>query len=224
MPSPQIIKARQNLDFLLYNAIIILKLKKGSGIMKVVETLPEGYSEFYSVDLQKNKKMSLLVNLLAVIIAVLLLVPMLFLVPISSLFVMDKGLGNYVLRFITLIVLTIAYMILHEITHGIAMKICGTKKVKYGFTGLYAFAGSNDYYSKKAYIFIALAPIVLWGLVIAIINPFVPLEWFWVVYFLQIINISGAAGDLFVTIKFSGFPKDILIRDYGVGMTVFSKE
>ncbi len=224
MASPQIIKARQNLDFLLYNAIIILKLKKGSGIMKAVETLPEGYSEFYSVDLQKNKKMSLLVNLLAVIIAVLLLVPMLFLVPISSLFVMDKGLGNYVLRFITLIVLTIAYMILHEITHGIAMKICGTKKVKYGFTGLYAFAGSNDYYSKKAYIFIALAPIVLWGLIIAIINPFVPLEWFWVVYSLQIINMSGAAGDLFVTIKFSGFPKDILIRDYGVSMTVFSKE
>ena len=41
---------------------------------------------------------------------------------------------------------------------------------------------------------------------------------------LQIINLSGAAGDLIVTIKFSGFPKDILIRDYGVGMTVFSKE
>ena len=58
--------------------------------MKAVETLPEGYSEFYSVDLQKNKKTSLLVNLLAVIIAVLLLVPMLFLVPISSLFDMDK--------------------------------------------------------------------------------------------------------------------------------------
>ena len=70
----------------------------------------------------------------------------------------------------------------------------------------------------------SLAPIVLWGLVIAIIHPFVPLEWFWVVYCLQIVNMSGAAGDLFVTIKFYGFPKDILIRDYGVGMTVFSKE
>lgn len=192
--------------------------------MKAVETLPEGYREFYSIDLQNNKKVLLIVNFLAVIIAVLLLFPMLFLVPISSLFDIDKGLGNYVIRFIALIVLMIAYMLLHEITHGIAMKICGTKKAKYGFTGLYAFAGSNDYYNKKSYIFIALAPIVLWGLVIAIINPFVPLEWFWVVYFLQIINISGAAGDLFVTIKFSGFPKDILIRDYGVGMTVFSKE
>ena len=214
----------KTLLFGLYNAIIILKLKKGGNIMKAVETLPEGYREFFSIDLQNNKKVLLIVNFLAVIIAVLLLFPMLFLVPISSLFDIDKGLGNYVIRFIALIVLMIAYMLLHEITHGIAMKICGTKKVKYGFTGLYAFAGSNDYYNKKSYIFIALAPIVLWGLVIAIINPFVPLEWFWVVYFLQIINISGAAGDLFVTIKFSGFPKDILIRDYGVGMTVFSKE
>ena len=192
--------------------------------MKVAEALPEGYRDYYSIDLQKDKKMSLLVNLLAVVIAVLLLVPMHFLVPISSLFVMNKGLGNYLIRFIALIVLMTAYIPLHEITHGLAMKICGTKKVKYGFTGLYAFAGSNDYYNKKAYIFIALAPIVLWGLVIAIINPFVPLEWFWVVFSLQIINLSGAAGDLFVTIKFLGFPKDILIRDYGVGMTVFSKD
>lgn len=192
--------------------------------MKAVETLPEGYREIYSIDLQKNRKISLLVNLLSVVIAVLMLVPMHFLVPISSLFVMDNGLGSYIIRFVALIVLMIAYMVLHELTHGLAMKICGTKKVKYGFTGLYAFAGSNDYYNKKAYIFIALAPIVLWGFVIAIINPFVTLEWFWVVYFLQIINLSGAAGDLFVTIKFSGFPKDILIRDYGVGMTVFSKE
>ena len=192
--------------------------------MKAVVTLPEEYKEFYSIDLQKNKKMSLFVNLLAIVIAVLLTVPMHFLVPISSLFVMDNGLGSYVLRFIALMVLTIAYLVMHEFTHGIAMKICGTKKVKYGFTGLYAFAGSNDYYNKKSYIFIALAPIVLWGLVIAIINPFVPLEWFWVVYSLQIINMSGAAGDLFVTIKFSGFSKDTLIRDYSVGMNVFSKE
>lgn len=192
--------------------------------MKAVETLPEGYREIYSVDLQKNKKVALLVNLLAFVIAVVLVVTMHFFVPISSLFDMQNGLGSYLIRFAALIVLMIVYMVLHELTHGIAMKICGTKKIKYGFTGLYAFAGSNDYYNKRAYIFIALAPIVLWGVVLAIINPFVPLEWFWVVYMLQIINLSGAAGDLYVTVKFSGFPKDILIRDYGIGMTVCSKE
>ena len=224
MPTAQIINASFNIAFFVLQCYNNLKTKQDGDRMKAVETLPEGYREFYSVDLQKNKKMSLFVNLLAIIIGAVMLVPMHFLVPISSLFAMDKGIGSYVTRFIALIVLMIAYMVLHELTHGIVMKICGTKKVKYGFTGLYAFAGSDDYYDKKAYIFIALAPVVLWGLVIAVINPFVPTEWFWVVYMLQIMNLSGAAGDLFVTVKFSGFPKDILIRDYGVGMTVFSKE
>ena len=103
------------------------------------------------------------------------------------------------------------------------MKICGTKKVKYGFTGLYAYAGSNDFYSKGAYIFIALAPVVLLGAVLLVVNFFVSVEWFWVVYFIQIINLSGASGDYFVTIKFLTLPKDVLITDYGVGMKVYSK-
>lgn len=59
---------------------------------------------------------------------------------------------------------------------------------------------------------------------LAIINVLVPYEWFWVVYLIQLINLSGAAGDLFVTVRFSKMPKDILVRDYGVGMTVYSAE
>ncbi|MBQ3498790.1 MAG: DUF3267 domain-containing protein [Clostridia bacterium] len=191
--------------------------------MKKTETLPEGYREIYSVDLQKNKKMALTVNLLGLGIGVLLAVPMCFVVPVSALFSMESGILNYFLRFAALIVLNILYLILHEFVHGIAMKICGTKKVKYGFTGLYAFAGSDDYYDKKSYAFIALAPVVFWGLIIAVVNCFVPVEWFWVVYILQISNLAGAAGDLFVTFKFSGFPKDILVTDCGVSMKVFSK-
>ena len=192
--------------------------------MKAAECLPENYKEIYSIDLQKDKKMSLLVNLLALVIAVILVVPMHFIVPISTLFSMESGMQNYMLRFAAILVLMVLYMILHELVHGVAMKLCGTKKVKYGFTGMYAFAGSADYYGKKSYIFIALAPVVLWGVVLAIINPFVPTEWFWVVYLIQIINLSGAAGDLFVTVKFSRLPKDILVQDYGVGMKVFSME
>ncbi len=190
--------------------------------MKSIINLPDDYNEIYAVDLQNNKKTALFVNLLAIIIALILAVPMCFVVPISSLFSMESGILKYMIRFIILFLLIILYMVLHELVHGIAMKICGTKKVKYGFTGMYAFAGSTDYYDKTAYIFIALAPVVLWGIVLAVVNLFVPVEWFWVVYLIQIVNISGAAGDFFVTVKFSGLPKDILIQDYGVGMKVYS--
>ena len=192
--------------------------------MKAVENLPEGFKEIYSLDLQKNKKTAVAVNLLALIIAALMAAVMNFFVPIYYLFDFENGLLNYFLKFAVLMALIVAYMILHESVHGIAMKICGTKKVKYGFTGLYAFAGSKDFYDKKSYIFIALSPIVFLGVIIAVANFLVPTEWFWTVYFLQIANISGAAGDLFVTVKFLRFPKDILIQDYGVGMKVFSEK
>ena len=192
--------------------------------MKALNILPDGYSQIYEIDLQKNKKKSLLVNGVAFLISILMIVPMCFYIPIFELFSFEEGMAQYFIRFGVLFGLTIVYMVLHELVHGITMKLCGTKKVKYGFTGVYAFAGSDDYYDKKSYITIALAPVILWGVIILVINFFVSREWFWVVYFIQIMNISGAAGDMYVTFKFAKMPKDILIRDHGVGMKVYSKD
>lgn len=188
--------------------------------MNAVNVLPEGYEELYSLDLQKDKQKALLVNGIALAIGVLMAVPMHFAVPITTLFDISEG---YIIRMLSLALLSVGYLILHELVHGVAMKICGTKKVKYGFTGLYAFAGSEDFYPKKPYIFIALAPVVLWGIVLAVVNFLVPTEWCWIIYLVQIMNLSGAAGDFFVTIKFSQFPDDILVKDHGVGMVVYSK-
>ena len=189
--------------------------------MKAVSALPAHYKESNAVDLLKTKKTALLVNALALLIGIAMAVPMHFIIPVTTLFDNPEDL---LLRMLSLSGMLIAYMILHELVHGIAMKLCGTKKVKYGFTGLYAFAGSEDYYPKKPYIFIALAPVVLWGIVLAILNAFVPAHWFWIIYIVQIMNISGAAGDFFVTIKFLKFPADILIRDHGVGMLVYAED
>ena len=191
--------------------------------MKAMQSLPAGYREIYSVNLQKDKKAAVLINVLAVLIAAAMVVAANFFIPISELFQMDTGLRNYWIRFLVLIVSIAVYMCLHELVHGIVMRACGTKKVRYGFTGMYFFAGSDDYYGKKSYIAIALAPIVVFLFVLIPINFAVPRDWFWVVYFLQICNIAGAAGDMFVTVKFAGMPKDIVIRDSGVGMTVYSR-
>lgn len=193
-------------------------------IMKSFTELPMGYRQIFSVNLQKDKKIAMVINIGAIVIGIIMAVPMHFYISVTSLFDFSQGMGNYLARFIVLMVSMIAYIILHEAVHGVAMKICGTKKIKYGFTGLYAFAGSDDFYDKGSYIFIALAPVVLWGIVLAVINCFVPESWFWVVYFIQIANISGAAGDIYVTARFSKMPNDILVKDIGVGMTVYSAE
>ena len=103
------------------------------------------------------------------------------------------------------------------------MKCFGAVKVKYGFTGLYAYAGSESYFYKIPYIIIALAPVVLWGVVLLMLNCAAGTYWFWNIYFIQISNISGAAGDLYVIYSFSKLPRDILIQDTGVSMTVYSR-
>ena len=191
--------------------------------MKSYVELPEGYKEIYSVDLQKNKKIAVLINSLAVLICVAMIIPVHFIVPITSLFDMSDGLGMYFIKLVAMFGGMVIYMILHEFVHGITMRLSGTKKVKYGFTGMYAYAGSDDFYDKRTYIIIALAPVVVWGVVLAILNMIVPESWFWVVYFIQLTNISGAAGDYFVSCKFSKLPSDIIVRDYGVGMKVYSR-
>ena len=192
--------------------------------MKALQELPQDYRAICAIDLQKNKKLALLVNGMALVIAALMVVPMHLTVSFATLFDMSRGMGAYFLRFGVLLVAIVTYMILHELVHGIVMKCCGTKQVKYGFTGIYAFAGSQDYYDKKSYITIALAPVIVWGLVLVVVQLLVSVEWLWVVYLVQICNISGAAGDLYVTVRFSRLPFDILVQDYGVGMTVYSKE
>lgn len=184
--------------------------------------LPDGYVQCMKLNLQKDKKPALIVNLLSIAIMIVMVVIGCLICPIKSVFDMSNGLAELFARYAVLFVGMIAYLILHELVHGICMKLFGAKKVKYGFTGLYAYAGSDCYFGKKAYIIIALAPIIVWGIVLLIINPIVPQPWFWVVYLIQVINISGAAGDLYVTVKFVRMPKDIVVNDTGIEMTVYA--
>lgn len=192
--------------------------------MMSYETLPDGHGEIFNLDLQKDKKIMLLINGAAFVIAIVMVIVGGFFVPISAFFDTEGGIFMLAVRFFAVAVLSIAYIVLHEAVHAVVMKLCGTKKVKFGFTGLYAFAGSNDYYPKLPYIAIALAPVVLWGIVLGVICPVVPREWFWVVYILQVSNISGAVGDYYVTLKFMKMPGDILVRDCGTQMTVYSAD
>ena len=192
--------------------------------MKTTLCLPNGYREILSVDLQKDKKKALLINALAIVIGVVLVLLGCTRVPLMVLFDLEMGLLTFGFRFVVLALGSTAYIVLHELVHGIFMKYFSGDKPHYGFTGMYAYAGSVAYFNKRNYITIALAPVVVWGIVLAALCEIVSPLWFWVVYIIQITNLSGAAGDFYVTWKFRTLPKDILVQDIGVSMKVFSVE
>ena len=192
--------------------------------MNCIQKLPQGYEVIRSVDLQKDKKAMLTVNGIALVLTLVLFVIM------NSIYSMPKWIdsslenGTFLFQLIALAIAAIAYIILHEITHGITMKCFGGKEVRYGFTGMYAYAGSqNDWFSRNAYICIALAPLVVWGIIFFVL-PFLFPNYTWVFWFLQIFNVSGAAGDMYVTWLSTKMPASVYVRDTGVDMAFYDKK
>ena len=191
--------------------------------MHVIQELPEGYEEKLKIDLQNDKKTMLIINISANVAMVLMLVLMHFIVPFTSYIDLEGSLLIYFLKIFLILAAYGAYLILHEATHGIVMKLFGAKEVKFGFTGLYAYAGSSaDYFDKLSYYCVALAPLTVWSIILFVICLIVPGSWVWLPYFVQAGNIAGSFGDLYVFARLLKM-KDIFVRDTGVNMSVFGK-
>lgn len=178
--------------------------------------LPEGYKEVFRVDLLHNKRMLIIVNVINTVIALVMF--------IGGIIIEPRMFGG---RFDTLLICCVGmwiYIVLHELVHGVFMKKYSGIKPTYGFKVIYAYAGSKAYFCKSHYIIIAMAPVVIWGIVLGIMTPLVPRVWFWTVYFIQLLNVSGAAGDFYVTYLMWKMPDDILVQDSGTDMRIYSKE
>lgn len=185
--------------------------------MKATMQLPDGYRLLREIDLEKNKKQAGIVNGLSLIVAALVLVPMVLCAPEGAAFV--RGLSGLLM----LVGGMFLYVALHEAVHGVCFWAFSGEKPRFGWKSVYAYAASDAYYSKWPYLSIALAPVVFWGAVLAVLAAILPADWYWMVQMIQLINLSGAAGDLYVTWLLCRMPADILIQDAGVAMQVFGR-
>lgn len=191
--------------------------------MKAKQNLPFGYFERFSIDIQKTKRLVPLVNLIPIAITVAMFILMNMHISFIKYFLLDfsSGANFYFFRFAIFMIAIFSYNFLPELTHGIAMKCCGCEKLKCGFRSLMFFIGSEDYFFKNSYIAISLLPPVIMQVLLIIINILVPIEWFWVVYFLQIYNVSDAVWDAYAVLKLFKLPNDVLVKDTGVSLTVY---
>lgn len=181
--------------------------------------LPQDYTVFGKIDLQKNKGHFWAVQSIALFLTAAMIVGGWFIEKLK----LTGGATDFIALGV-LIICYIAYIILHEATHGLVMYLSVKAKLNFGFKGWAAYVGSTGYFDKKHYILISLAPFVLWGIVFGVLTAFFHSGiWFWVIWLLQIGNVSGASGDLFCVYKMFGCPKDILVQDTGMAMTIYRK-
>lgn len=181
--------------------------------------LPEDYGLSREIDLQKNKKLAFWLNAAASAAMLALVVPVL--PRLASLL----SRGAPLLPLLALLPGMLVYLIAHEWVHGIFIRLFCGQRANYGFTGLYAFAGKKDaYFCKAHYLIIALAPVVIWGAVLAVLCALAQGPWFLAAYFIQAMNLSGAAGDLHVAYLCLRAPSGLLINDDGVSMRFYLKK
>ncbi len=120
----------------------------------------------------------------------------------------------------------VVYIVAHEWVHGIAIRFITGQPADFGIElkkGM-AYASSPAYFGKTEYIIIALAPVLFWGAVLWIMLRDVSDSWFWYIYMIQVMNVSGAAGDLYVTWLTLKAPKGTIIKDNGTSMLFYVPE
>ena len=183
--------------------------------------LPPAYVVYQTVDLQRDRKIALLVGFLSVGIAAVMVIAAVFFVPFSRFLSFDAPTGADTIRLLLLIPAIVFYVVTHELIHGAFFRCYGKAKPKYGFSGLYFYAGSEGYYDRRSYGIIALAPVLVWFILLLVLDAVLPEKYFWFFYILQIVNLSGAAGDFYIAYLARTMPADVLIRDSGTAMEFY---
>lgn len=186
--------------------------------------IPEGYREVYHID-AANRKTGLLLTLGSFLIAAGLIWFFFMTIDFSG---MDhRNLLKYYLVFLAVM---LAYIILHELTHGAVYKALTKEKLRFGITWSAAFCGVPDIYTYRDTALKSLAaPLVLFSVILIPLLLWlyrVDTGWYLVAGLIFSLHISGCIGDLYMTALLLTKFRDsaTLMRDTGPEQWIYGKE
>ncbi len=188
-------------------------------------TTPDGYKEVYHID-AADKKTGILFTLGSLVIAA------------TIIFIVFRSIRHFSFSFtadflryeIVLLISLLAYIILHELTHGAVYKMLTHEKLKFGVTWSAAFCGVPDIYTYRSTALKSLiAPLMLFSVILIPLTIWlynVNLGWYIVSGILLAMHLSGCIGDIYVTLLFLIKFRDpsTLMRDTGPEQWIYIKE
>ena len=181
--------------------------------------LPYGYKEYKVIDAE-NKKTMIWFTIVNILLTAAAIIPFIFVLDVKNLY--EKP---YKLAIILLVIFVgmIAYIVLHELTHGLFYKILTKQKLTYGFNFSVAFCGvPHIYVSKKTALFAVLAPFVIFTAILIPAIFLIPSDLFKLAVIIVFgIHFGGCVGDLYVTFILLKSKGDILMNDTGPKQTFY---
>lgn len=175
---------------------------------------PEKLKTEHVIDPEGDKKLRLYLSLGAVGLAAVLVGIGCIFVPITKLYDVG-GVGRFILRAVLIIVMAAVYYCVHELVHSYVLKRLTGITAKIVFEKFHARCVNDAVFTLKGYLIYCFAPVVILGVVLLILNIVLPERFFWQVYIIQIINIAGAAGELYAAYRLIKERKELAVLDDG---------
>ncbi len=187
--------------------------------------LPAGYSENFSID-AKSKKTGIILNVVAFVVAAIV-----FLICFFTKFYdaqVDYNAETFSIYWLGFIILLFAYLVVHELTHGLFYWLFTHQKLTFGITWSAAYCGLKEgYVNKLTSLITTLAPFVIhsiWMILVIALLPASP--WIFVLVITFALHVGGCVGDIYVTylllIKYH--KKQVLVSDNGTKQTFYTVE
>lgn len=104
------------------------------------------------------------------------------------------------------------YIILHEAIHLIFMKFFSKGKIHISIKFPTISVGSNGKFNKAQFMIVALAPVIILGVILILLILFSPKEYTFFLTILLILNFAGSGGDYLQVFEMHKYPNDTFLR------------
>lgn len=191
--------------------------------MQPTRTLPETYTLSGSLDLSKDRRALILLNVLGA--PLFLLSGWLFILAALRLRPGEAGRVLVVQIFtiatvfrviLAALVLSIFMLVLHEVIHGLFFWFYTRARPSFGIGPGYAYARADGWFLPRGqYLVVSLAPLVIITLLGLALLALGPAAWLPAVIAVMTFNASGAVGDMAVALWLLKLPRAALAQDRG---------
>lgn len=190
--------------------------------MSAKKRKPEGFKNKKTIDLKADKKLWLSINGTALAAAAALVLLGCLYEPVTRFFD-AAGAWRLLLRFVLLLVGMGVYFFLNEYIRRFMIEKVTGKAALVVREKPCVFTAPARCLTVKEYLKISFAPVLALGALLLLLMLILPAKLFWQVYIIQIINLAGAAGDVYTAYMLLKMKKDVQIEDDVTSITIWSK-
>ena len=197
---------------------------------RAIQNLPDTYYEAGTLDVSKNTRLLLMLNLAGLVVLIiagwLFLQAIIWLRPEEALskfsfFSIQTPLEMAGL-ILAIIGLTALNLIFHEAIHGVFFWIFTRSNPRFAFRGAYAYAAAPGWYlPRNSFLVTTLAPLLIISLAGLIVMCMIPATGLAATWFIVSMNASGAVGDMLVAWWVLRRTPRSYIQDRGDAVTLY---